>query len=153
DYLSDHSGSGANRDDAPVASQWCFSIPEWSDSLSECHHAETLSVARRTSGFASAASASRSFSGADEYSSAPAQAFDFRFGLDGADRLRQTRSRRCWLPSVQARPPFVSSAALLRGTNERLLAGRTSSRSCLHWRRRSSTVGSLFCQTSCWRQR
>src|SRR5437899_6007805 len=47
DHLSADSRSRTDRDLAPVASQWSVSIPEWSDALSECHYAETISVAHR----------------------------------------------------------------------------------------------------------
>src|SRR6266446_7903249 len=152
DHLSADSRSRTDRDLAPVASQWSVSIPEWSDALSECHYAETISVAHRTPSLASAASAPRSLSGPDECQAAPAQALDFRFGLHSADRLRETRSRRCWLPSVQARTQVVPSAALFRRANERLLARGTASRSCLYRRRSSSAAGSLFCQAARWPQ-
>jgi len=75
DHLSDHSWSGKDRDDAPVASQWCLSILERSDAQSECHNAETLSAAHRTTGLASVASAPRSLPEPDECPAPPTQTF------------------------------------------------------------------------------
>src|SRR5713226_8266461 len=152
DHLSDDSRSRTDRDHASVAGQRCLSIFERLVALSQRHDPETLSLADGTAGVASVAQASRSLSHPDECQATPTPAFDFRFGFHSADRLRKTRSRRCWLSSVQAGTQVVPSAALFRRTNERLLAWGTASRSCLYWGRSARSAGRLFCQDSHWCQ-
>src|SRR6266545_146356 len=119
DHLSDNSRSRTDRDHASVAGQRCVSIFERAVALSQRHHPETFSLAHGAAGVAAVAQASRSLSRQDECQAAPTPAFDFRFGFHGLDRLRKTRSRRCWLPSVQARTQVVSSAALFRRNKRR----------------------------------
>src|SRR5260370_27512859 len=145
DHLSDDPRAGTDRDHAPGASQWCLSVLERPDALPECHDPETVSLADGTAGGASVAQAPRSLLGQDEHQAAPAAAFDFRFGFQGADRLRKTRSGRCWLPTLQAGKQIVPSAALFRRTNEGLLAWGAASRSCLYGGRSSRSPRGLLC--------
>src|SRR5262249_5715141 len=150
--LSDRAGTRATRHHASVASQRCLSILEWLDPLSQPNHTSSFSLAHGSAGPASVAQAPRSLSHPAECQTTAAKTFDFRFGFHRADCLRKTRSCRRWLSPVQTGTKIVSSAALLRRADQRLLAWRTATRSCLYWCRSARPVGSLFCQASHWDQ-
>src|SRR6266700_1420154 len=152
DPLSADSRSRTDRDNTSAASQWSLSILERALALPECYDSETISLASGAAGLAAVAATPRPVLAKDERGAAATAPIALRLGFHRADRLRKTRSRRCWLSPVQAGKKIVSSAALFRRTNERLLARRTASRSCLHWGRSARSAGRLFCQASHWRQ-
>src|SRR5215813_2804690 len=146
--LSNHSSSRTDRDNTVAATQWCLSLPERTADLPRPQHSQTFLASHSTPGSYTAAQTPRPVIGQDDCQTPSARSFDVRPRFHRPCSLRKTTRRRSRLQPHQAWTTLVSSTALLRGTNQRLLAWGAASRKCSHFERHLGSARSLLCQNS-----
>src|SRR5215831_18380860 len=100
----------------------------------------------RTPGSDEAAQTPRPVIGQDDCQTPSAISFDLRSRFHRPCSLRKTTRRRSRLQSHQAWTTFLSSTALLRGTNQRLLAWGAAPWKCSYGQRYPRFAQSLLCQ-------
>src|SRR4029453_17896241 len=144
--LPDHSWSRTNRDNTVVATQWCFSLPERTADLPRPKHPQTFLASHRTPGSDKAAQTPRPVIGQDDRKSPFALSRDLRPRFHRPCSLRKTTRRRSRLQPHQAWTTFLSSTALLRGTNQRFLAWGAAPRQCSHCQWYPGFAQSVLCQ-------
>src|SRR5215467_10096481 len=144
--LPNHSWSRTNRDHTVVATQWCLSVPERITGLPRPQHPQTFLASHRTPGSDKAAQTPRPVIGQDDCQTPSAISFDLRSRFHRPCSLRKTTRRRSRLQSHQAWTTFLSSTALLRGTNQRLLAWGAAPWKCSYGQRYPRFAQSLLCQ-------
>src|SRR5262245_38093520 len=144
--LPNHSWSRTNRDNTVVATQWCLSVPERTADLPRPQHPQTFLASHGTPGSDKAAQTPRPVLGQDDRQTLFAISLDLRPRFHRPCGLRKTTGRRSRLQSHQAWTTLVSSTALLRGTNQRLLAWGAAPRKCSYCQRYPGFAQSLLCQ-------
>src|SRR5215831_13658433 len=145
--LPNHSWSRTDRDNT-AATQWCLSSPERTADLSQSQHPQTFLASHGTPGLDTAAQTPRPVIGQDDCQTPSALSRDLRPRFHCPCSLRKTTRRRNRLQPHQAWTTLVSSTALLRGTNQRLLAWGAAPRKCSHFQRHLGSARSLLCQNS-----
>src|SRR4029450_1128550 len=144
--VPDHSWSRTNRDNTVVATQWCLSVPERTGDLPRPQHPQTFLASHGTPGSDKAAQTPRPVLGQDDRQTPFAISLDLRPRLHRSGSLRKTTGRRSRLQSHQAWTTLLSSTAVLRGTNQRLLAWGAAPRKCSYCQRYPGFAQSLLCQ-------
>src|SRR6266542_7128755 len=144
--LPNHSWSRTNRNNTVVATQWCLPVPERTADLPRPKHPQTFLASRGTPGPDKAAQTPRPVLGQDDRQTPFALSVDLRPRFHRPCSLWKTTGRRSRLQSDQAWTTLVSSPALLRGTNQRLLAWRAAPRKCSYCQRYPGFAQSLLCQ-------
>src|SRR5262245_8954005 len=144
--LPNHSWSRTNRDNTVVATQWCLSVPERTADLPRPQHPQTFLASHGTPGSNKAAQTPRPVLGQDDRQTLFAISLDLRPRFHRPCGLRKTTGRISRLQSHQAWTTLVSSTALLRGTNQRLLAWGAAPRKCSYCQRYPGFAQSLLCQ-------
>src|SRR6266542_628625 len=143
--LPNHSWSRTNRNNTVVATQWCLPVPERTADLPRPKHPQTFLASRGTPGPDKAAQTPRPVLGQDDRQTPFALSVDLRPRFHRPCSLWKTTGRRSRLQSDQAWTTLVSSPALLRGTNQRLLAWRAAPRKCSYCQRYPGFAQSLLC--------
>src|SRR5262245_60782338 len=144
--LPNHSWSRTDRDNTVAATQWCLSVPERTADLPRPQHPQTFLASHGTPGSDKAAQTPRPVLGQDDRQTPFAISLDLRPRFHRPCGLRKTTRRRSRLQSHQAWTPLLSSTALLRGTNQRLLAWGAAPRKCSYCQRYPGFAQSLLCQ-------
>src|SRR6266498_478531 len=144
--LPNHSLSRTNRNNTVVATQWCLPVPERTADLPRPKHPQTFLASRGTPGPDKAAQTPRPVIGQDDCQTRSALSRDLRPRFHRPCSLWKTTGRRSRLQSDQAWTTLVSSPALLRGTNQRLLAWGAAPWKCSYCQRYPGFAQSLLCQ-------
>ena len=118
--------------------------------LSESHDGAAVFAPRGADGVASTAQTARSTANRDDGTPASAVASDLRCGLHRAGSLWQAGARPDRIQPDQTWPAILSSTALLRGAEQRLLARRAAARRCPHSQRHPRTSHRVFREDSHW---
>jgi len=149
-HVSDDARVGEVGDYTIAQAEWRVSIPHGHAVVSRPDYSAAVFISNCSPVATQVEEDARSFHYTDGANAEEVDTADIRCGLNGSRSLWFTGAGEGWIQPEEARAALISSPAMFRGNNERLLAWGVEAWGRAHSARGEGIAGCVHCQSAAW---